>query len=150
MLSTTAEYALRAIVALAQQGGGQLTTSSIAEVTKVPPGYLAKVMQQLVRADLVTSQRGIGGGFTLTRPAREISILDILRAVDAAPARIRRCPLGIKGHVRLCPLHKLVDDAMQTTEQAFAKANLQDLSESADGIQGLCEAQVLPAAPEKI
>ena len=47
MISPTAEYALRAVVAIAQGGGGPVVTPTIAEITKVPPGYLPKVLQTL-------------------------------------------------------------------------------------------------------
>ena len=70
MISQTAEYALRAIVYLADQGGVARTTSEIAETTQVPAGYLAKVMQSLCRAGLVKSQRGLNGGFKLAHDPR--------------------------------------------------------------------------------
>ncbi len=80
MISQTSEYALRAMVFLAMQNSAA-TGQGIAEVTKVPPGYLSKIMQQLVKSKLVNSQRGIGGGFVLARTPAEISILDVVNAV---------------------------------------------------------------------
>jgi Rrf2 family protein len=139
MITTTGEYALRAAVYLAQHIGEPQTTAFIAEGTKVPAGYLAKIMQQLVRADLVTSQRGLHGGFLLAREPRLISVLDVLRAVDSAPERIHKCPLGLPGHLRLCPVHKLVDDSVAQVEKAFAAADLEMLSRSARGVKPLCE-----------
>src|SRR5689334_18543405 len=73
MVSQTAEYALRAVVCLGNQAGTPLTTQQIAEVTRVPVGYLAKVMQALGRGGIVSSQRGLHGGFTLARPMDELS-----------------------------------------------------------------------------
>ena len=67
VISQTAEYALRAIVYLAKMPDEAHITREIAEATRVPSGYLAKVMQTLVKADLVQSRRGLGGGFTLGR-----------------------------------------------------------------------------------
>ncbi|MDX2177459.1 MAG: Rrf2 family transcriptional regulator [Candidatus Sumerlaeia bacterium] len=141
MITTTGEYALRAAAYLAQHPAGSTTSAIIAEATKVPHGYLQKVLKQLVRAGLIASQRGLNGGFVLARPAAEISILDVLRAVDAAPQRITRCPLGLAGHVRLCPVHRLVDDATAAIEAAFAKASLADMSATAGGVKALCEAK---------
>ena len=74
MISQTAEYALRAIVYLADQEGQPRTTAQIAEATQVPAGYLAKVMQALSKVRLVNSQRGLNGGFTLTRDANELTM----------------------------------------------------------------------------
>ena len=127
MISQTAEYALRAVAALASHPDEALITSRLAELTKVPAGYLAKVMQSLGRAGLVHATRGVGGGFTLARPAAELSIYDIVQAVDPLQ-RIRTCPLGLAAHgVRLCPLHKRLDDAMKQVEEAFKASNLAEV-----------------------
>lgn len=139
MISTTGEYALRAAVYLAQHIDNPQTTALIAEGTKVPQGYLSKVLQQMVRAELIGSQRGLHGGFVLARPAAEISVLDVLKAVDAAPQRIHKCPLGIPGHLRLCQVHKLIDESTAIIEKAFAAADLESLSRSARGVKALCE-----------
>ncbi|MCA9209378.1 MAG: Rrf2 family transcriptional regulator, partial [Planctomycetales bacterium] len=94
MISQTAEYALRAIVFLADQAGEPATTAQIAEATSVPASYLAKVMQLLSRARVVNSQRGLHGGFTLTKPARELNVLEVINAVDPI-RRFHECPLGL-------------------------------------------------------
>ncbi|HEY7120538.1 MAG TPA: Rrf2 family transcriptional regulator [Tepidisphaeraceae bacterium] len=127
MISQTAEYALRAVCALAMHPGVPLITHRLAELTKVPPGYLSKVMQALVRAGLVSSQRGLGGGFALVRSPAEISVFDVVESVDPLQ-RIHTCPLGLAAHgVRLCPLHKRLDDAMRTVEEAFRQSTLAEL-----------------------
>src|SRR4051794_21543855 len=105
MISQTAEYALRAVVYLAFHKGEPRTVRQLAEPTQVPEGYLAKVMQGLSRAGLVRSQRGLHGGFTLAVPADELTVYDVVQAVDPIH-RIKHCPLGLKGHVNLCPLHR--------------------------------------------
>ena len=65
MLSRTVEYALRAVVYLAKKAPAHCTTEEIAVATKVKQPYLAKVLQSLVHAGIVRSQRGIGGGVCL-------------------------------------------------------------------------------------
>ena len=139
MISPTAEYALRAIVALAQAEGEAIVTARIAEVTKVPAGYLAKVLQTLGRGGLVQSKRGLGGGFTLARPAEEISVLEVVDAVDPLK-RIERCPLGIKTHGdRLCSLHRRLDEATALVERSFAATSMADLlAEDGQG-KSLCQ-----------
>lgn len=127
MISQTAEYALRAAVFLAEHGEHRWTTQQIAELTQVPAGYLAKVMQNLARAGLVESQRGVHGGFNLLRSPEEISILEVLEAVDP-PQRIRECPLHLKSHKdRLCPLHERLDETMAMIEDAFRRSTLAEL-----------------------
>jgi Rrf2 family protein len=136
MFSQTAEYALRAVVYLASQGGAAQTTQQIAEATRVPAGYLAKVMQGLSRADLVHSQRGLHGGFTLTRPADKLTVLDVVQAVDPV-RRIRSCPLGIKGHVNLCPLHRRLDQAIALVEEALKKSSIAELLAEPERARGI-------------
>ena len=72
MFSQTVEYALRAIVFLADRNPETTTTEQIAEVTRVPSAYLSKVLQSLSRGGLVRSQRGLRGGFTLTKDPSEM------------------------------------------------------------------------------
>ena len=137
MISQTAEYALRAVTYLADHAAAQ-TAEAIAQGTKVPVGYLAKVLQGLVRSGLVTSQRGLHGGFTLARPAKELAIYDVVQAVDPI-VRIAHCPLGIAGHgTNLCPLHRSLDNAMATVEQTFRRLTIHALLSQAHGSHPLC------------
>jgi Rrf2 family nitric oxide-sensitive transcriptional repressor len=126
VISQTAEYALRAIVYLADQADAPQTTQQIAEVTRVPAGYLAKVMQGLSRAGLVRAQRGLHGGFTLAMSAQELTVLDVVQAVDPVQ-RIKHCPLGIKGHESLCPLHRRLDNAAAMVEKALGSSTIAEL-----------------------
>lgn len=133
MISPTAEYALRAVVAIAQGAGKAVVTSTLVEVTKVPSGYLPKVLQMLRRAGLLVSKRGLGGGFTLARAPERISVLDVVQVVDPIK-RIERCPLNISSHsTTLCPLHKRLDEAAEMVEKSFASTTIAELIASADG-----------------
>ncbi len=104
MLSKTAEYALRAVACMAAQPGVPASADHLAEITKVPRRYLTRVLQDLCSAGLVTSRPGPGGGYELARDAGKLTILDVVNTV-APIERIRSCPLGLKSHHRLCPLH---------------------------------------------
>src|SRR5262249_44431723 len=74
MFSEKVEYALRAVTYLASQAPAALTVEQIAEVTKVKgPAYLAKVVQELVRAGILTSQRGVKGGISLARRPEDVT-----------------------------------------------------------------------------
>ena len=127
MISQTAEYALRAVVYLAMNPGNAFTTQQIAHTTKVPSAYLSKVLKSLVRAGVVQSQRGLGGGFVLTKPPEQINILEVLNAVDPIQ-RIRTCPLGLKAHgTVLCALHKRLDDATAIIEQTFSDTTIAEI-----------------------
>lgn len=139
MISPTAEYALRAVVAIAQGGGGAVVTHTIAEITKVPPGYLPKVLQTLRKSGVVNSKRGLGGGFTLARPAEDMSVLEVVNAVDPIK-RIDRCPLGIDSHgSKLCPLHKRLDEATELVEKSFASTTIAELLSEPGRCAPLCQ-----------
>jgi Rrf2 family protein len=141
MFSQTVEYALRAVVQLAYVSPESSTTASLAEVTKVPPAYLAKVLQALVKAGIATSQRGVGGGVSLARDPSRLTILDIVNAVDPI-RRIKTCPLNLKTHgTRLCPLHRRMDAALAQVEQAFGSTTLAEVLDDRSRIKPLCESE---------
>ena len=138
MLSQTAEYALRAIVVLAADKRCAWTAQAIAARTLVPQDYLNKVLQPLTRAGLVTAQRGRNGGFRLTRSPEEVSVLDVISVVDPLQ-RIKHCPLGLKSHAKLCPLHRKLDDAMRIVEDAFRSTTIAEILANPGPIRPLCE-----------
>ncbi len=124
MISQTTEYALRAVVCLAQRPQRPLGTKAISNVTRVPPGYLSKVLQKLTRAGLVTSSPGRSGGFRLARQPADIRVIEVVNAVDPIQ-RITTCPLGLESHgSNLCALHRRLDDDLARTEQAFASTTI--------------------------
>ncbi|MHB1157893.1 MAG: RrF2 family transcriptional regulator [Phycisphaerales bacterium] len=142
LLSDASEYALRAVVWLADHRDAPCTTQEIAAATKSSPGYLAKVLQQLGRAGILSAQRGLRGGFTLNREPDDISVLEVINAVDHME-RIVTCPLGLKSHgKRLCPLHRRIDQAMAQIEEAFAGATIADILSEPTKSKPLCEMTV--------
>ena len=82
MISQTVEYALRAVVTIAQHDGGPCTSQKISEITKVPAPYLSKLMQGLVRSGILKSQRGLHGGFVLVSQPDELTIWHIVESVE--------------------------------------------------------------------
>jgi Rrf2 family protein len=127
MISQTAEYALRAIVYLADQKGAARTNTQIAKATQVPAGYLAKVLQSLARARLVRSQRGLNGGFTLLEPAERLTVLEVISAVDPL-RRFPTCPLKLPAHAQsLCPLHRRLDEAADVVQRMLSEVTIADL-----------------------
>lgn len=141
MISQTVEYALRAIVALANQYDEPCTSQRLAEKTCVPGPYLSKVMQSLVRGGVVKSQRGLRGGFRLSSPPSEMTIWDVVDAVEPIQ-RIKECPLGIGSHAgTLCPLHRRLDDAMAWVETSFRETTVDELLHEDPSVTPLCETQ---------
>ncbi len=130
MFSQTVEYALRAMVFLAGEPyhhGLAQNSENIAKATKVPHAYLSKVLKQLAEAELISSQRGVHGGFSLLVPPGELRILDIINAVEPIQ-RISYCPLGLPSHGRhLCRLHQQMDEALGRVEEALSDSTLADV-----------------------
>ncbi len=139
MISQTVEYALRAIVTIAQHNGQPCTAQHISKLTRVPAPYLSKLMQGLVRAGLINSQRGLHGGFTLSNEPSELTIWEIVEAVDPVQ-RILVCPLDIKSHgLDLCPLHRRLDQAMALVEEQFRNTTIMELLSAPGSVTPLCE-----------
>ena len=135
MITQTAEYALRAIVYLADQTEPK-TNTVIADATLVPVGYLAKVMQSLSKAGLVNSQRGLHGGFVLTVAPGQLTVLQVVNAVEPI-RRFKECPLGLHG-INLCPLHRKLDDAAKAIEETFGDSTIADMVNSPKNRKPLC------------
>ncbi len=141
MISQTSEYALRAAVFLAARPDATPASAhEISEATRVPLGYLQKILRMLSKHQILTAQRGAGGGFALAKVPTAISVMDVLRATDSQVQRIERCPLGIKGHTRLCSLHRMLDEELARAEQTFASTSLGDLLDGRGGVRPLCDA----------
>ena len=127
MFSATVEYALRAAVFLATKSGQPATTEEVARRTQVPVAYLAKILQVLSKAGLVRSQRGVGGGVTLAVHPDDLTLLEVLNAVEPVK-RIKICPLGLPSHgPDLCPLHLKIDSIYSAIEVALGGTTLSDL-----------------------
>jgi Rrf2 family protein len=132
MFSQTSEYTLRVVVFLARLRGKPATNRQIAAATRVPEGYLAKILQSLSRARLVRSQRGLRGGSSLLRDPDQITVYEVMEVASPMP-RIHQCPLGLASHgAHLCPLHRKLDDAMAMVENAFRATVITDLIDQSD------------------
>ena len=94
LYSRSAEYAIRALVPLADLPAGEFAlVKTLAADTGLPSHFLAKLLQDLARIGVLKSTKGPHGGFRLNMPAEEISMLRIVEAIDG-PARFDRCPGG--------------------------------------------------------
>ena len=115
------------MVHLASLAPAARTTEQIATATLVPRAYLSKVLQSLAKGGVVISTRGLGGGMSLAKKPEDLTILEVVNAVEPIQ-RIHTCPLGLTAHgVHLCPLHKRVDNALALMEEAFGKSTLAEV-----------------------
>jgi len=125
------KYAIRALTYLAALPEEDLPASAadVAEAENIPPYYLAKVLQDLARADLLTSVRGRGGGFLLKRPADQIRVLEVLEAVENIRRLTEECVLGLDrcSDEVSCPLHETWKEFRDTLLAKLENATLADM-----------------------
>jgi len=88
-VSAKADYAIRATVELAASGDGPVKGDRLAKAQEIPPNFLENILVDLRNAGLVASKRGAEGGYWLARPAGEITLADVIRAVDGPLANVR-------------------------------------------------------------
>lgn len=130
MITKSGIYGIRAMLALAKLPPGESAGASrIADCVDVPQSYLSKLMQILVRDGLVQSQRGVGGGFQLTRDAETISLFDIVESLE----RIERwegCILGnaVCSDQSPCALHPHWTKVQRSYLRMLHETRLADLA----------------------
>ncbi|MBN8581384.1 MAG: Rrf2 family transcriptional regulator [Anaerolineae bacterium] len=100
-ITRQADYAVRAVLHLARSGDTRTATSVIAEEQKIPPSFLAKIISQLSIAGLLHTSRGARGGVTLARQAGEITLLEVIEAIDG-PIQLNECV----GNTNTCSFDK--------------------------------------------
>jgi Rrf2 family protein len=115
-LTRRGDYAIRAMLALAEAGNRQLSASEIGDQMRIPPSYVGQVMADLSRAGLARSALGRRGGYRLARQPSTITLLDVVRASEADGRRtdcvLRGSPCAARGH---CEVH----DAFTGAEAAL-------------------------------
>ncbi|NLN69812.1 MAG: Rrf2 family transcriptional regulator [Chloroflexi bacterium] len=119
-----ADYALRAMLYLARLGPNQrAATSKIAESQEIPLSFLAKIISQLSIARLVNTSRGAKGGVTLSRAPEEISLLDVVEAIDG-PITLSECSgdPSICAFGNTCPIHEIWCDAQAEIVHKLSQA----------------------------
>jgi DNA-binding IscR family transcriptional regulator len=88
---------------------------------------------------MVASQRGLGGGFVLIRSLDDLTVLDVINAVDPLE-RIKHCPLALAAHrTQLCSLHKRLDEGIAMIEALFGGTTIGELLTQSNPSRGLCE-----------
>lgn len=141
MFSQTTEYALRAMACLAMKPDELMPTPALAEQTKVPANYLAKVLQQLATSKLIVGRRGVGGGYKLAKRSADIKLMDVINAVTVVE-RIKSCPLGLSNHgSNLCALHRKGDEAAKAVIEVYNGVTLYDLIADPNPNKPLCDAR---------
>ncbi|MHC4839343.1 MAG: RrF2 family transcriptional regulator [Planctomycetota bacterium] len=131
MFSQTSEHAIRAMIEIATRDeGSQVLSSELSEVLGIPQHYLSKILQQLVRAKVLTSTRGRNGGFGLAKPASKVKLRQLVEPFDDL-TKYDECILGqvLCNDATACPMHEFwsrTRDAFLSELDAKTLKNLGD------------------------
>jgi Rrf2 family transcriptional regulator, iron-sulfur cluster assembly transcription factor len=125
------EYALRAMIYLADRPGGIARGSEVAAREHIPKYYLEKVIRQLMRGGLVRARRGPGGGYQLARPASEISFRDIIEAAEG-PITLNVCTDGSSSCALqpTCRMYRVWERGQRMLLDMFSDTTLQEIASS--------------------
>jgi Rrf2 family protein len=129
-ISRAGEYGVLGLLRLARLPSGRpVMIDAISRDESIPRSFLAKIFQDLAKAGVLRSQRGARGGFLLARPADQITILEIIEAIDGKIA-LQRCLSDVSSCERMedCALCSLFEQAQDRLKEVFAQTTLADLS----------------------
>ncbi|MBX3743856.1 MAG: Rrf2 family transcriptional regulator [Verrucomicrobiae bacterium] len=129
-ISRAGEYGVLGLLRLAQQPVGQpVMIDAVSRDESIPKSFLAKIFQDLAKAGILRSQRGAGGGFALARPAGQITVLEVIEAIDGKIA-LQRCLGEVPDCERRegCVLCGLFEQAQDRLKEVFGQTTLADLA----------------------
>lgn len=130
-ITRQADYALRAMLYLARlEPQERAATSKIAEFQQIPSSFLAKIISQLSIAGLIHTSRGAGGGVSLARKPEEISLLDVVEAIDG-PITLNECTRdpSICSFGDSCPIHEVWCETQKEMVRKLEQATFDKLLE---------------------
>lgn len=136
MLSRTSEYALRAMVCLAQHvDEWPVPGPRIAQETGIPRKYLSNILGHLVRAGVLVGAPGVGGGFRMVRPPQEVLLHEVLMPFEPALGQTRPCPFGneICGETNPCAGHESWKRVREVYGQFLRTTSIHDVSVGRNG-----------------
>lgn len=128
MITKKTEYAIRALSELASDPSRRMTANQVAQRQEIPPKYLPQIVSELSQAGLLHSVRGYGGGIRLARPPHEITLMQIIEAVQGPPILID-CQFGAGecSFMEDCSIRKIYDRALRAMRKEFENARLSEV-----------------------
>lgn len=132
-LNVATDYAFRLVLHLAMLGDGKIANgASISEQEKIPPRFLLKIVRYLTKAGIVKSYRGVDGGFALAQPAANISLVDVIKAMEG-PITLNRClqdrETCSKDATQQCPIHQALAKAQAQLINSLAMVSFDRLAD---------------------
>jgi len=122
------DYAVRCILYLSEAPGKVAMAGEIAEAMKIPKSFLAKILQKLTKADLVTSFRGVKGGVRLAKKPEEISLLDVIETIEG-DVGLNICAVNERacGRSKKCSVHPVWVELREAVENILNRYNFENL-----------------------
>jgi len=134
-LTKKADYGLIAMRHLAEHAAeGSLSAADLAEMYSIPQEALAKILQKLARAGLLTSQQGMRGGYMLARDPRQISALEVIRAIDG-PLFLTSCTSDKRGDCEQtdrCTVREPLRRVGESIQEVLGRLSIHDMSRPRD------------------
>jgi Rrf2 family protein len=127
-ITRQADYAVRAVLYLSNKNEERIATSMIAEEQHIPPSFLAKIISQLSIAGLLHTSRGARGGVTLARDPKDITLLEVVEAIDG-PIQLNECVenTGACSFSGKCPMRPVWCDAQEELVGRLKVTNFADM-----------------------
>ncbi|MFN8519450.1 MAG: Rrf2 family transcriptional regulator [Chloroflexota bacterium] len=127
-LTRRGDYAIRAVIALARHAPDVVGAARIAEETGIPRRFVAQVMTEVVRSGIAETRLGRSGGYRMRRPASQVSVLDVVEAVEGDVGRhscvLRNAPCGRGG---TCDVHEVFLAAQDALLEELRRATIASL-----------------------
>lgn len=129
VITRATEYAVRTVIFLAQQPKNEIVLKKdICKTQEVTPAFLTKILQPLIKAGIVSSQRGVGGGFLLARDPGDITLLDILQA-EEGQLKLNHCLVDTELCHRdsYCSAHEVWHEAQTEMAAVLSRYTVADM-----------------------
>lgn len=132
LLSQGAQYAVSAIIALSKQPKGEtVSAAELATPLNCPPAYLSQILSKLKPSGILKSRRGLNGGVYLARSPEEITLMEVIEAIDGTKF-FTQCFLGIEGcgHIEPCPFHTFWSQERDKIKNWLTETNFSEIEQS--------------------
>ena len=147
LITRATEYAIRAVLYMAKQPRGEIVfKKDICKTQQITPAFLTKILQPLIKAGIVGSQRGVGGGFYLVKPPADVTLLDVVQAQEG-PLYLNQCLVDGGGCERdiFCPVHGAWKEVRAELLETLGRHSFAHLvQKEAQNLQTLCQARRKP------
>ncbi|MBD3616400.1 MAG: Rrf2 family transcriptional regulator [Gracilimonas sp.] len=131
LISQGAQYAISAIIAISKHAGdGAISASHLSKSLNCPTAYLSQILAKLKKPGILKSQRGLNGGVYLAKPIHEITMMDVIAAIDGTEF-FDKCFMGIEGcgNIEPCPFHEFWSVERKKIEQWLKDTTFAEVDE---------------------